>query len=162
MIVSIKPYYDSIAQWTKTCIYLSFWPKLVLFACNFSPLKVFAFRTFHLNNNHAQPSKNKTKPSAFITSLISIPQTSKINPSCTHWRDISPDSGGLDHRIPKWLKRCFSLLSNFSNLADYRELTLPTSIPAEAARSFSSLLDLSFSFFSLSFIFLLSSFLAQC
>ena len=81
LIVSIKLYYDSIAQWTKTCNYLSSWPKLVLFACNFSPLKLFAFRTFPSNNNHAQPSKKKVKPLAFITSLISLPKTSKINPS---------------------------------------------------------------------------------
>ena len=62
LTISIKPYYDSIAQWTKTCNYLYFWPNIVLFSCNFSPLKLFAFRTFPSNNSHAQPSKNKQNP----------------------------------------------------------------------------------------------------
>ena len=48
LAVPIKPYYDSIAQWTKTCNYLSFWSKLTLIAYNFSPLKLFALRTFNL------------------------------------------------------------------------------------------------------------------
>ena len=48
LAVSIKPYSDSIAQWTKTYNYLSSQPKLVLFACNLSPLKLFALKTFHL------------------------------------------------------------------------------------------------------------------
>ena len=62
LVVSIKPYYDSITQWTKTCNYLSFWLKFVLIACNFSPLELFPFRTFHSNNNHAQPSKTNKNP----------------------------------------------------------------------------------------------------
>ena len=32
------------------------------------------------------------------------------------------DSGGLDPRIPKWLKQCSPCSRTFSNLADYKEL----------------------------------------
>jgi len=82
LIVSIKSYYDSIAQWTKTYNYLSFPGQSLFYLLATSHL----WNSLHLkfstsSSNHAKPSKKQTKPLAFITSLISLPKTSKTNPS---------------------------------------------------------------------------------
>ena len=96
-------FHDSIAQWMAHSEPIPFcWSILLLFSFPSINFSVYDLMTQPATNqpNHFKP------PMCFIPSLIPHFELQRYIIIFSLWRDPSPNPGGLDPRIQKWLWCC--------------------------------------------------------